>query len=383
LTGECWRNAAGVALAACLVFAAAPALQGVRIQPGAALQSAGRGLAGDRRRFRTQRFLLVAQISLSCALLVAALLFVRGFRNLIMLNPGFREQGILLANVNAMQMRLTPAALLPFQRQVLDEIRSVPGVDAAATTTNTLLNGSSWSLVVRAGDTLRDARFTWVSPRYFDTLEIPILAGRDFDETDRQDSPKVVIVNQNFVRRFFPNKNPIAKTFHTLPEPNYPAVECQIVGVSKDTKYADLREEIPAMVYGPASQYPTPGPWLNVYIRSSQPVAGLSSAVKRRLGEIHPQLVVQFGVYKEQIESGLTPERLMAALSVFFGALAMILAAIGLHGVVAYIVVQRQSEIGIRMALGAGRWRVVAMVTHEVALLLAVGIAIGSAAALR
>jgi len=380
-----WRMlafTAGVALAACLVFAAAPALQGVRIHPGVALQSAGRGLAGDRRRFRTQRFLLVAQISLSCVLLVAALLFVRGFRNLVTLNPGFREQGIVLANVNAMQMRLTPAALLPFQRQVLDEIRSVGGVDAAATTTNTLLNGSSWSLVVRAGDTLRDARFTWVSPGYFGTLEIPILAGRDFDETDRQDSPKVVVVNQTFVRRFFPDTNPIGKTFHTLAEPNYPAVECQIVGVSKDTKYADLREEIPAMVYGPASQYPTPGPWLNVYIRSSEPLTGVTSAIKRRLGESHPQLVAGFSVYREQIQSGLTRERLMAALSGFFGALAMILAAIGLYGVVAYIVVQRQSEIGIRMALGAARWRVVAMVTREVALLLSIGIAIGMTGAL-
>jgi predicted permease len=380
-----WRMlafTAAVAFVACVLFALAPALQGVRIQPGVALQSAGRGPAGGRSRFYTQRLLLVAQMSLSCVLLVGALLFVRGFRNLVTFNPGFREQGVLLGNVNAMQLRLAPAAVLPVQRQILDEVRSVPGVAAVATTTNTLLHGSSWSLVVRAGDTLRDARFTWVSPGYFDTLEIPILAGRDFNETDRQDSPPVAIVNQTFVRRFFPNTNPIGKTFRTLAEPNYPAVECQIVGVSKDTKYADLREEIPGMVYAPASQYPTPGPWLNLYIRSSEPLARVASAIKQRLGENHPQLVAGFSVYQEQIQSGLTRERLLAALSGFFGVLATILAAVGLYGVVAYIVVQRRAEIGIRMALGAGRWRVIAMVMHEIALLLAAGIAVGAAGAL-
>ena len=380
-----WRVLAftmAVGAGSCLIFGIAPTLRALRVDPGATLQSAGRATAADRSRFSTQRSLIVCQVALSLVLVVGALLFAHSFRNLVTVNPGFRESGVVEAQFNATPLHLPPTAIKPFQRELLEEIRSVPGVEAAATTTFRLLEGGDWNLIVRTSASERESRFAWVSPGYFGALEIPMVAGRDFDSNDREDSPKVAIINQTFARQFFTGTNPLGQTFRTLAEPDYPSLEYQVVGISKDTKYNSLREGTPPMTYAPASQFPEPRPWLSVFIRSSMPLPAVTSGVKRRLSESHPQIMAEFKEYQTEIESGLTRERLMALLSGFFGVLAAVLAAIGLYGVIAYIVVQRRSEIGIRMALGADRRRVVVMVMKDVAVLLAAGLAIGAAGSL-
>jgi len=368
-----------IAMLACVVFGLVPALRSSRAEPVAAMKADGRGLTADRERFGFQRLLVILQISISLVLVAGALLFVQSFRNLVTLDPGFREKGILISFVDLSIFRRLPAnAIRPLQRKLLEEIKAVPQVEAVATATNTFLNRSSWTLGVRMdGGQGGSSKFTWVSPSFLETLQIPLLVGRNFNAGDTETSPKVVIVNQTFVRRFLGGANPIARTLRTVAEPNYPATECEIVGVTKDTKYADLREPTPPMSYAPAEQNPNGGPWGALYIRSSAPAASVMSAIKLHIGELHPGIAMEFSVFETQVQDGLMRERLMAALAGFFGALAALLATIGLYGVIAYVVIRRRNEIGIRMALGSSRGQVVGLILKEAAVMLVVGIGIG------
>jgi predicted permease len=380
-----WRMLAftiTVAVFACLLFGLAPALRSSQTEPGAAIKSGGRGLTADRERFSLQRLLVVIQIAVSLTLVVGALLFVRSFRYLMTLDPGFRPQGVLLAFLDLTNLRLPPPEIKPFERQMLEEVRSIPQVEGAATTTNVLIGAGSWRLGVRIGRMEDQSKFTWVSPGSFQTLGTPILAGRDFNRNDAETAPRVAIVNQRFVRRFLGGADPIGKTFRTLPEPNYPETEYQIVGVIKDTRYQDLRQEMPPISYVPATQYTDKGPWSIMYVRSSMSLSTLGSAIRRRLSESHPEITVEFRPFQAQVEEVLVLERLMAALSGFFGALAALLATIGLYGVIAYIAVRRRNEIGIRMALGASRSQVLSLVLREAALVVATGMGIGAVCSL-
>ncbi|HXA07124.1 MAG TPA: ABC transporter permease [Bryobacteraceae bacterium] len=380
-----WRMlafTATVGTLACAILGLAPALRSSHIEPGAAIKAAGRGLTTAREGFSFQRVLVVVQISVSLVLVVGALLFVQSFRNLMTVDLGFREKGILLAFFDMSRLRLPTGQIKTFKRELLDDIRSIPQVQAAATTTNVLIGGGMFSLGIRAGAVDDWSRFAWVSPRYLETLQIPLLAGRDFNAGDTETSPKVALVNQTFVHRFFANTDPIGKTFRTSPEPDYPETEYQIVGVIKDTKYFNLRGENPAMSYAPASQDPATWPSSVMYMRSSMPLGPLGAAIGRRLGESHPQMGTQFRAFQTHIEEGLIRERLMAALSSFFGALAALLATIGLYGVMAYMMVRRRNEIGIRVALGASRPQIVGLVMKEAALLLVIGVAAGVAGSL-
>ena len=169
-----------------------------KTEPGAAIKSGGRSLTEGRERFSVQRLLVVVQISVSLVLVVGALLFVGSFRNLMTLDPGFREKGISVGVLRDVVRphKLPDAQAKSFERQLLEEVRSIPQVEAAATTTNILIDGGSWSLGIRAGSVEDVSKFTWVSPGHFKTLETPPAAGRDFSETDTATSPKVAIVNQ-------------------------------------------------------------------------------------------------------------------------------------------------------------------------------------------
>jgi len=380
-----WRMFAFVAAAAvcsCVVFGLLPSLRAVRLDPAESIKTGGRGVTGDRRRFSFQRTLVAIQIAVCLVLVVGALLFVRSFRNLMTMDLGFRRDGILLAYFDASALRLTPAAAKTFEQQLLDDVRAMPGVDSAATTTNAIVGGGMWHLGVHAGNVDNNAAFTWVSPGHFTTLGTPLLAGRDFNDRDREGAPNVAIVSQAFARMFFGGANPVGRTFRTAPEPNYPATLYLIVGMVKDTRYHDLRRAIEPMVWAPQAQREDPNLAGIMYIRSSAPPGVLIPDLQRRLTRAHPGLGVDFSIFRQQIDRGLVRDRLLAALSGFFGVLAMLLAGVGLYGVIAYIVLWRRSEIGIRMALGATRRGVIALVMRDTAALLAIGLACGVICAL-
>jgi predicted permease len=371
-----------VAVAACVLFGLLPALRASRAEPVAAMKGGARGLTSDRERFSFQRALVVLQIAVSLTLLVGALLFVRSFRNLTTLDPGFRERGILVASFDMSRLRLGPGGGKRLERDLLLGVRSLPQVENAATTTTVLIGGGMWSLAVHAGNTDWFARFTWVSPGHFALLEIPLLAGRDFNANDTEGSPKVAIVNETFVRRFFRNANPIGRTFLSRPEPNYPETEYQIVGVTRDTRYFDLRQPVDPMVYAPASQNPAAVLGTQMYVRSQAPPSAVIGNIRRWLAVSQPEIPAEFRVFETQIGDGLIRDRLMAALSGFFGVLAALLATIGLYGVISYMVERRRNEIGIRLALGAGAPKIVGLVMREAAALLIAGLLLGAACSL-
>jgi predicted permease len=361
----------------CIVFGAAPALRGTRGEPLAAMKSGGRGMTAGRERFSFQRLMVLAQISISLVLLVGALLFVRSFRNLLTFNPGMRESNITVAFLGFWQSDLPPERWMNFEKELLDDIRAVPGVLAAASTTNVPLSGSSWTHDISIGPVEGWSKFTWVSPGYFETMGIPILSGRGFNRDDTASSPRVAVVNEMFVHRYLAGRNPLGQTLRTSPEPNYPATVYEVVGVIPDTRYSDLRGQTPPMTFAPASQFPGQGPWAHVMIYSNASSAAITAAVKRALADQHPDVLAEFTDFQKQIQDGLVAERLMATLSGFFGVLAVLLASIGLYGVISYMVVTRRNEIGIRMALGASRGNVVGIILRQMTVLLGAGLGIG------
>jgi predicted permease len=366
-----------VAFSTCLLFGLAPALRSSRTEPGAVLKSGGRGMTAGRRKFSFQQTLVVSQIAFSLVLLAGALLFVRSFWNLMTLDPGFRETGILRAYLNFRRLDLPPERYETFKHELLEQIRSIPVVESAATSTHVPLDGSFFSLDLHIGGTEGSSKFTWVSPGYFRTMEIPFVAGRDFTDRDTTQSHPVAIVNETYVRQFLGGGNPVGKTFRTIAEPHYPETEYEIVGMVKDTKYGGLREAISPETFVPAQQYPEKVFLTNAFIRFSSPPGAVISAVREKLGPLYPEMKIVYYIFHTEIENGLVRERLMALLSGFFGALAALLATIGLYGVISYIIAMRRNEIGIRMALGASRQDVIAIVLRQTLGLLGLGVFIG------
>jgi predicted permease len=244
------------------------------------------------------------------------------------------------------------------------------------------LSGSGWNDDVHtdaSGQEVREvANFDRVSPGFFRTLEIPLLKGRDFGDQDSPGAPAAAIVNDSFVRKFLKDKDPLGATFRVDEGAGVPESIYQIVGVVADSKYRDLREDFSPVAYVALQQDKKPDTDLPVILRSTLSLDALTSEVERSVGEVNPVIGIQFIVMKSQVRDGLLRERLMASLSGFFGLLAGILATVGLYGVISYMVVRRRNEIGIRMALGADRGRVLALIMREAAILLAVGLAIGA-----
>src|SRR6266478_2252699 len=311
-------------------------------------------------------------------LFVGALLFTRSFWNLVTLDPGFREKGILVTYVDLKRLALPPERYAPFIRDLLAAVKTVPQVESSATSTHIPLNPSStWSLGVRVNGAEGGSKFAWVSPEYFETMQIPLLTGRWFNDRDTQTSPHVAVVNEAFTRGYLAGISAIGKTIRTSAESGYPETEYEIVGVVKDTKYTDLREPTPPMVFAPADQFPDVRPWAVLLTRFSSSPSVAITAVREKISQISPAIRTEYHVFQTDIENGLNRERLMAVLSGFFGALAALLAMIGLYGVISYIVATRKNEIGIRMALGASPGSVVLMIVRQTLALLGVGVGAG------
>ena len=374
-----WRVllfATAAAVVTCILFGVAPAFRATRTEPLAAMKSGERTTAGHER-LSLQQCMVATQIAVSLVLLVGALLFVRSFRNLMTFDPGMRESEVTVAFLGFWQSDMPAARWLAFRQELVQEVESVPGVLSAASTTNVPLSGGSWEHAIDIGAQHGNSKFTWVSPRYFETMAIPILKGRSLTAEDTASSLHVVVVNETFVRLFLSAVNPIGQTLRTVGEPGYPSTVYEIVGIIPDTRYQSLRQETPPMAFAPAAQNPDPGPWAALMIHSNLPTAVIASTIKQSLKANHPDVLAEFFDFRRAIQDSLLQDRLMAMLSGFFGALAALLTMTGVYGVIAYLVLTRRNEIGIRMALGATRSNIVAIVLRQTLLALSLGLAIG------
>ncbi|MFZ0213427.1 MAG: ABC transporter permease [Candidatus Acidiferrales bacterium] len=381
-----WRVlgfAGGLAILTTILFGLAPALRSGSVPPGVVLKTGGRGSTGGHERFRLQRILVASQVALSLVLLAGALLFARSLRNLMTRNPGFQENGILVANVDFTRLKVPDAQQEQFTRNLLDRIRAVPGVAGAATSTRSPVNGSSsndWVLDDKGGHPNGASWEDYVSAGYFETIENTMIMGRDFNSEDSATAPGVAIVNQTFVKQFLNGaKNPIGMRFRVWAPPGQPARYYNVVGEVKDSVYNDMHDKMVAVMYFPRTQLAPPFvyPGATFLIRSRGGMAGLLISVKDAITGVNPEIDIQFKVLSTQIRDSLVQDELMATLCGFFGALAVLLAAIGLYGVISYTVAQRTNEIGIRMALGSQPSGVIRLILGEVAVLIAIGVVVG------
>jgi len=221
-----------------------------------------------------------------------------------------------------------------------------------------------------------------VSDGYFDTIGTKIVAGRPITAQDTQASRQVAVVNEAFISKFMNGRSPLGKVLRKVVGPGERVPSYEIVGVVKNTKYGELREQFRPIAFVAERQTDKPDQFANIFIRSSAALGPLVSAVKGALGDFGPDIGIDFRVFKTELWNSLLRDRLMATLAGFFGALAVLLATIGLYGVMSYIVVRRTNEIGIRMALGAGRPQVVHMMLREAGIFLCIGVVIGTVLAL-
>ena len=378
-----WRVlgfAAGLAVLTCLLFGLAPAIRATRTEPGVVMKAGGRGMTEGRERFSLRRALVVVQVALSLVLVAGALLFSRSLGKLSTVDTGFRQEGVLMAQVIFRRLNLPPGDYAAFKDELLDGIQAIPGVESAALTNVIPLRDWGGANVWMDGADAQQAKNTSLSrvgPDYFKTLQIPLLAGRNFDARDRVGSPTVVIVNEAFARKFLNGASPVGHRFWVAATPGDPETVYEIVGLVGDTKYGDLREEFRSIAYYADAQDSGAGAGARVLIRSRVPQAEMVASVNRVLNEINPAITVSFQGFKPMIEATILRERLMATLSGFFGLLAVMLACIGLYGILSYGVASRTNEIGIRMALGAQARNVRWLILREAFLLLVAGVAVG------
>ena len=375
-----------LAVATCVIFGLAPAIRATSTEPGSAMKSGSRGTTDSHERFGLRRGLVVAQVALSLVLVVGALLFVRSLRNLMVLDAGFRQDGVLVVNLDLRGAGTPVEARRAQYRDLAARIRAVPGIDDAAEAFIVPVSGSGWNnTVVIDGKTFNDrahtVNFNGVGAGYFRTMGTPLLAGRDFTDADTVNSLRVAIVTEQFAKMFFAGGNPVGRTFQIDEGVGVERPLYEIVGLVKDVKYTNLREEFKPIAFLAANQEKEPDPSLQIVMRSSAPLAAVTGGVSAVVAASAPAAILEFDTLNSMVRNSLMRERLMATLSGFFGLLAGLLATIGLYGVMSYMVERRRNEIGIRIALGADRGAVIGMVMREAATLVAAGLVVGGVAA--
>jgi predicted permease len=313
---------------------------------------------------------------------MGTLLFVRSLRKLETVDPGFQTRGMLVMDVNFSGLSLPPGRAVSFQREILDRVRSIPGVEAAAQITILPLTGANWNnRFWMDGSDLAHARValrSMIGTEYFRTFRTTLVGGREFDERDLTSVAKAAIVNEEFAREVMGGVNAVGKRIWVEPTPYVPQTALEIVGVVKNTKYRDLREEFQPVVFVPMSQAALERAASSIMIRSKIHRDALVRSLRTVLAGISPDLRYSFRGFDTWVEDSLLRERLMATLSALFGGLAAALTAVGLYGVISYTVAQRTNEIGIRIALGADHGTVIALILRETAVVLAAGLGAGT-----
>ncbi|HKA02396.1 MAG TPA: ABC transporter permease, partial [Candidatus Solibacter sp.] len=374
-----------ISLLAGVLFGLAPALQSTRPQLANTLKDqAGSVIRGGSAGLR--KGLVIAQVSLSLLLLIGAGLFLQSLRNLQTLNPGFDVKNILAFDVDPTMSRYDTKWSADYFRRLRERLSAMPGVESHTTAIIPLLENNEWdNWVTIEGysakpDERPDPHMQYCSPGFFKTLKIPMLSGRDFNERDVAGAAKVGIINQKFAKRYFGDASPLGRHVGMGIDPGT-KTDIEIVGMVGDTKYENMRDEIPYELYIPDAQKGFAG-GTTVYIRAAGDPTQVFNLLRNEVRGVDASVpMYDMRTLTDQMEISLLTERLLATLSSVFGCLATFLAALGLYGVMAFMVARRTREIGIRMALGAGQGNVVWMVLRETLSLAAIGVAIGLAGA--
>jgi predicted permease len=370
-------------LLSAVIFGTAPALRAARLELNSSLK-AGKGVAQATSKSLLGKTLVMAQVALSLLLLVGAGLFLRTLINLQNLPTGFNQQNVMLFQMDTTTTGYKGAQLASLLREVEEKVKTVPGVEAASFSFF-IFNQGQWSspAFTRGPDLAegqsRNVRNNVVGPDYFTTMGIPLVLGRGFGPQDTDKSPKVAVITETMAQRFFPNSAPLGQHFGI----NGPASldEIEIIGVVKDSKYMSLNEAWRPMAYYPHSQR---GDALNNFVvRFSGKPDTVIPNVRSAIREVNHNFPIDEVVsLTEHIGRSLIQQKLIARLATFFGLLALLLACVGLYGVMSYAVARRTSEIGIRMALGAQSRQVLWLVLREALTLVLIGVVIGWIASL-
>jgi len=372
---------AAMAIVTCILFGLVPALRATRVAPASVMRASGRGLTAGREKFSLRRALVVSQVAMSLVLLAGALLFVRSLQKLLAVDPGFRPEGIVAVSVDYRAAHYPKQQIPEVRRRTLEKLRGRTGAISAGQVDMTPVSGSGWDQNVWAEGSTGprvDGLFNHAGPGYFRTMGTSFVAGRDFDEHDNLTAPKVAIVNEEFARKIFHGQNPVGRYFRREESAEKPDTLFLVVGLVRNTKYYELREDFRPIAFVPPEQDDDPGPGGTFVLRTNAPLGEFYHAAEAAVAEIHPGLGLDFTVLTTQIKESLMRDRLMAALAGAFGILAGSLAVLGLYGVIAYMVARRRNEIGVRIALGASRGRVIGLVLREAVLLLAIGLSVGT-----
>ncbi|UWZ81757.1 ABC transporter permease [Occallatibacter riparius] len=378
-----------------ILFGLAPALMAARTQPAEALRSNARTTAHGASFL--QRSLVVLQAALSLVLLVAAGLFAQSLNKAQNVDMKLDTTNRYIAHINPQAAGYKNTEVEPLYQTIVDRFHGIPGVVKVGLSTYTPMEENNWSSGVKVqGEPDRNKGASWVkgTPEYFDSVGTHIVMGRGFTAQDTLKAPSVAVVNKEFVKQFFDNRNPIGHHFGFSGVSKTPQDGAhEIVGVVEDTTYTSVYWKDHAMYFLPLTQRAglandadpdnSIDKDLSMYagaivIQTAHPIDGFEKVVSDTLGSINPNLtIVKFQTFKQQIDDRFIEERLIARLTSLFGVLALLLAGIGLYGVTAYTVVRRTPEIGIRMALGAARGRVIRMVMRAAMLQTVAGLIIG------
>jgi predicted permease len=358
-------------------FGLVPALRATRVDLAGAMKESGRSVTSSRSLLA--KTLLVAQVALSLVLLIGAGLFLRTLDNLRRVDVGFNPTNLLMFSVSPRLNGYDSPRMLALYDQLHDKLAALPGARSVALTASMMLSGNTSSTDVfserETSDkpTLPDMYVMSVTPEFFDTMGIGIVAGRGFTDRDGPTAPKVVLINQTAARALYPGENPVGRH---LGESIEDKRDYEIVGVLRDTKYSSIRDAVPPTMYTCSRQGTQSG--MAFVIRTAADPNALSDAVRTTVRQMDATLPLSsFTTQEDQLEQRFAQERLFATAYSLFGGLALLLACIGLFGLMSYNVARRTNEIGIRMALGAQRSTVVRMVLLESLALVAIGVAVG------
>jgi predicted permease len=382
----------GISALTALAFGLVPALQTTKPNVGTVLKDEASAVVGSGNK-GLRKSLVVVQVALSLLLLIGAGLFLRSLENLSHLGPGFNASRLIGFEIDPTMTGYTEERTKVAFRELTESLKALPGVESVGLSSMRILENNEWdsSMTVEGynpdkPDDRAEPYMNSISPNYFATLGVPIVAGRDFTAADTREvkhgndaddfRPATVMINEAFARKFFAGRDPIGRRLGFGSDPGT-KTDMEVIGVVKDIKYTNLRDEIPPQAYIPylASRG---GGGMVVYVRTTAEPRGVMNLIREKVRDLDANMpIFDMRTTDDQIQNSLSAERMIASLSTVFGLLATILAAVGLYGLMAYNVVQRTREIGIRMALGAAQRDVVWMVMRDVLILVGIGIGVG------